>query len=305
MRTVCFPFLVWLALVAPAIAAQTSEAPAADETTAPVEKSRPEIPPAEDEGPGPATQATWLLNAGGTINLTEGNSSTRLYGITVNGGREGRITFFTFLGTGQYGVTRIPEKLPYPRGKTPQERAGTPGQWEFDENINNWLGQFKFGQYFSTERENYGFVQERADGNKFAGYWERYETQVGYGRKFIIPDWLQLNLEAGPNFSEEHQIVKRIRSRIAVGVSILATIKLSDRSAVTQDFSHQRTLASNNVDFVKWRDYRTRSTTALILQITQAFHLQTGLTVQHASVPAPGAHPLDLSVTNAILYALP
>jgi hypothetical protein len=311
MPVLIYAFFVWAALAGASWAQEPATSLAAADVTQPAEETKPTP---EGEFPDAQTATTnqiqikdevkWVLNAGATVNLTEGNSSTRLFGATFNGSREGRISFFTFLGNGQYGVTRIPEKLPYPRGDTPQARAGTPGKWAFDENINNWLGQFKFGRFFSTVRTNYLFAQERAEGNRFAGFWQRYETQVGYGRKFQFGESAQLNLEIGPLFSEEHQVVNAIRSRFGAAVGFLATIRLSEHSSIVEDLSHLRNFASNNVDFKQWADYRTRSTTSLVLQITRAFHLQTGFTVSHTSIPPPGAHPLDLAMTNALLYSM-
>lgn len=262
-----------------------------------------------DEGepfPQRVTQATWVLNSGFTLNLTEGNSSTRLFGAVLNTNREGPRNFFTGMANGQYGTTRTPSRLPNPTGSTPAERAGTPGVWKFDENINNFLLQAKYGHYFNPRLQtNYGYGLQRFEGNRFAGFWERYETQVGYGRRLWLGDYIIVRVESGPDFTEDHLTVNRIRSRVALAATALGAFKIGATSSLNQELTHLRTVASNDPETVRWRDHRTRSTSALLLQITERFHLQTSLQFDYASRPAPGAHPLDIRLANAFLYALP
>lgn len=253
--------------------------------------------------PGAITRATWTTNVGLTLNLTEGNSSTRLLGAALNSNREGPKNFVTLNGSAQYGLSRVPSRLPVRGGATPQERAGTPGRWAFDENINNWLGQAKLGQYFTPGQTDYVFSLGRAEGNHFAGYWERYEVQFGYGRR-IANDQGFVRLEVGPDFTEDHLVVNRVRSRVAAAAGLSASLTLTPTATVTEDLAHLRTLKSNDTADPKWRDYRTRSTTSIVLQVTNRLSFQSALQVDHASRPAPGAHPLDVKVTNALLLTL-
>lgn len=262
-----------------------------------------------DEGeafPQLVTQPTWALNAGVTFNLSEGNSSTRLFGATLNTSREGPRNFATGVASGQYGTTRTPSRLPNPAGATPADRQGTPGAWTFDENINNFLFQGKYGHYLDPKLQtNYGYALQRFEGNRFAGYWQRYETQMGYGRRLWLGDYVIVRIETGPDFTEDHQTVNRIRSRVALAATALMALKLGATSSLNQEFTHLRTVASNDPEATRWRDHRTRSSSALLLEITERFHLQTSLQFDYASRPAPGAHPLDIRLANAFLYALP
>lgn len=263
---------------------------------------------ADDPGdpyPNLVTRPAWVLNLGVTLNLTEGNSSTRLFGAVLNTNREGPVNFFNGTANGQYGTTRTPSRRPNPEGATEAERDGAPGVWKFDENINNFLVQAKYGHYFSRHRQtNYGYGLQRFEGNHFAGYWQRYETQVGYGRRLWLGDYLTLRVETGPDFTEDHQTVNRIRSRMALAATALIALKLGESSTLNKELTHLRTVATNDPE-TPWRDHRTRSTSALMLGITERFHLQTALQFDYASRPAPGAHPLDVRFSNAFLYAFP
>lgn len=281
---------------APGEATAATPAPVSDAASVAAEEAYPEL----------VTRPAWLLNLGVTLNLTEGNSSTRLFGAVANTNREGPRSFFTGVALGQYGTTRVPSRLPNSAGATPAERAGTPGAWTFDENINNFLVQAKYGQYFNPRLQtNYVYGLERFEGNRFAGYWERFETQIGYGRRLWLGDVLTVRVETGPDFTEDHQTVNRIRSRFALAATVLSAFKLGTTSTLNQELTHLRTVASNDAVETRWRDHRTRSTSALLLQITERFHLQTSLQLDYASRPAPGAHPLDVRFANAFLYAFP
>lgn len=253
----------------------------------------------------PVTTATWKANAGLTANLTEGNSSTRLFGAVLSVNREGPVNFLDGVANGQYGITRTPSKLANPDGATDAERAGSPGKWKFDENINNFLAQTKYGHYVDRGQRNYLYALFRFEGNRFAGYWQRYETQAGYGRRLTPFETLALKLEVGPDFTEDHLVVHRIRSRVAAAGTLQAAWKLGATSTLNEEVTHLRTIASNDPAATRWLDHRTRSTTTLVVQVTERFHLQSGVTFDYASKPAPGAHPLDVAVTNAFLYSFP
>jgi hypothetical protein len=291
----------------PAASAETQTDSAADLPEAePVAQDVPAEPgglAAADELAGvPETfQPSWIVRAGGNASLTEGNSSTRAYGASLNINHEGLTQFLQLDGFGQYGLTRIPARRPIPEAPTVADQTGRPGT-QFEENINNWSARGKYGYYLGDTRSQYLYGFSSLEGDTFRGFWWRYEVQTGYGRR-LSNDRLVFKAELGPSFTEEKLIVRRHRSRLAVAANISIDYRINDSLSVREELTHQRTVASNDLDTQPFVEHRSRSKTDVIVTLTERFNLQLSGLLEHASNPSPGAHPLDTRFTTSIIYS--
>ncbi len=288
---------------AAAPAAATDTARAATEPTTPTAPDGPEAKDAKDEtSDNDFPDKGWLVSAGGTATLTEGNSSTRVFGVQLDADRESFRYFVGIEGSARYGKTRVVSIVPDPRGETEAIREGRPGG-SFEENINDWLLSNKYGRYLSDRRSHYIYTLASVESDRFRGFWIRSQGQLGYGYR-LANERLSAKVEAGLDFTEDHQVVGSIRSRLSLAANMLIEYVISDTLTLRENFSHVRTLETNILDVSPLEDHRTRSNTSFQVKLTDNFDLRTSAILDYASVPAPGAHKTDIKFTTAVLYSI-
>lgn len=241
------------------------------------------------------------MRLGGHLTLTEGNSSTRVYGLTLNADHEAARWFLGVEGAARYGKSRRVALVPHPEAETKLGREGHPGG-EFEQHLNDWLVSAKYGRYLSPRRTDYLYGFGLAESDPFRGFWLRYQTQAGYGRR-LASERLSFKGEFGLDFTEDMQVNSAVRSRLAFAVNALVDYQVNERLDVRHNLSHIRTVFSNQSSWQSTGDHRTRSATHVTSKLTNRFDLRLSALWEHASQPAPGAHKNDFRFNTALVYS--
>ena len=263
------------------------------------ESSNAAAAPADE--PLPSPYGGWSLNLGGHLTFTEGNSSTRVYGLSVNADHESERWFLGAEGSGRYGKSRRVSVRPNPDAETEAGRAGRPAG-DFEEHVNDWFVSGKYGRYLSHRRTDYLYGLGAAESDEFRGFWLRYQTQAGYGRR-IANEHISFKGEFGFDFTEDLQVVGDVRSRMAFAVNALLDYRVNESLSLRQNLSHMRTVLSNDKDPHSAGDHRTRSTTHVTTRLTDDFDLRLSALWEHSSHPAPGAHHNDVRFNTSLIYS--
>lgn len=150
------------------------------------------------------------------------------------------------------------------------------------------LGQTK---YNFTEKD-FGYTQVNYTDDRFSGYSYMANWQIGYGRHFMLPQKMTLDLYAGPGIrqSETDAGDKSTLPSLQVGANYAWPINTT--TSFTEQL--QSTAASN--------DIFTSSQTSLTTNLTDKLAFQFGFLITHDSKPQDGKDAINSTTTVQLVY---
>jgi putative salt-induced outer membrane protein YdiY len=160
-------------------------------------------------------------------------------------------------------------------------------------------------QYFASEKtgykwteKDYAFEKLRWDKDRFAGVNNRYDFNVGLGRKLLdkAPDRLLGELGAGHVW--EDRLPPAAYNGFASGRAYVRYERaLSATSGFSQDAEYLH-------DFEKPRDYRLKTETAVTAALTTVLSLKLSFVWKRVGMPPPGFIKDDTVTSAALLVSL-
>ncbi len=178
------------------------------------------------------------------------------------------------------------------------EETETDGEKEDKVSAEKYNYFAKVGYKFNEA--NYAFITGAYEDDRFSGYDYRTAFTVGYGRKVIQNDKVNLNIELGPGYRYDKQhrhwvdgeLVEDIENEAIFRGYGMFSYKFTDTASFQQDLTVE-TGSDNTV---------TESITAVKSQIIGAVSMKASFTLTHNSSPPEDTDKTDTETALTLVY---